>query len=134
MSTVAPDIRQYRYLVRKICVLIRSFTVVVVVLWHVWEEEKFGSNHIRIVGLLCLTILPLAPTVQQCFPAICPWRNPKHFCHIPRYPKLWKRLQGPPQKKRWQLVAHGDYYSVANYLLTPWSRVLLEKLTSKLCS
>jgi hypothetical protein len=88
-----------------------------VVLWHVWEEEKFGSNHIRIVGLLCLTILPLAQTVQQCFPAIRPWRNPKHFfaSHgTPSYENVYKDHPPPPQKK-WQFVAHGDYYSVANY-------------------
>lgn len=61
------------------------------------------QGYSRIVVLVCLTIrvFPLAPAVQQCYPAFRLWRNPKHFFHIPRYPKLWKRLQRQ-KRGNWQ--------------------------------
>jgi len=43
---------------------------------------------------------------------------------------IWKRME-KPQFKHERLRQHTKYIT---YLLTPWSRVLLEKLTSKLCS
>jgi hypothetical protein len=39
---------------------------------------------------------------------------------------------GNPLKKKLRLAC--DNSTVIYYLLTPWSRVLLEKLTSELCS
>jgi hypothetical protein len=48
--------------------------------------------------------------------------------------QVWMRLQFHPNlhTRKWNLTEFNSFNCI--YLLTPWSRVLLEKLTSKLCS
>jgi len=45
-----------------------------------------------------------------------------------------KKLWSFAVKQQHEAKVRRKYYIRISYLLTPWSRVLLEKLTSKLCS
>ena len=65
----------------------------------------------------------------------CRWKTDNILCIWYRGSGLWvKRPESEADHSLSSSAEVKNDWSCTSYLLTPWSRVLLEKLTSKLCS